>query len=583
MKALGKRNLDPGRVVDSPWAQDLARLVARSKQDWAAFFDRRGHQVALVRGQAAFAAWEPPARRGLCGVRCIRAKVGGSLGRELALAQAWRLDSLAVVQVKNGRPGAVVVAYPRADDASSAVYHVVGPLGVEDAALLDITAEVERAQRILDRAPGGSPVERVLVVSLRMGDEPAWKADDVAAEMVLLARSAGAASVHSLVVNVREPDAATLVGRGRASEIEAARRETGAGLVVFSHELAPAHVRNLEGIIGGRVLDRTQLILDIFAQRARTREGKLQVELAQLNYLLPRLVRARPELDRLGGGIGTRGPGETRLEVDRRRVRDRIAQLEREIEEVRRTRSLQRSERQSVPYPLVALVGYTNAGKSTLLNALTGAGVFAQDLLFATLDPTTRILQLPSGQRVLISDTVGFIRELPHHLVAAFRATLEEVVEADVLVHVVDAAHPAREEQVRAVEEVLRALGADRTPRLTVFNKVDLLPAGEGRGWNGDAACAAVSALTGEGLDVLLAKLDAFFQHDRRVVDLSLGYHEGWVLSWIHDGGRVLEVDYTPETIAVKAELDGVRAARLTRMLERARRHREPLQVAAPG
>ncbi|MFZ5769419.1 MAG: GTPase HflX [Bacillota bacterium] len=545
--------------------------MARDRQDWAAFFDRRGHQVALVRGGAAFAQWEPPVRRGLCGVRCIRAKAGGTLGRELVLAQAWRLDSLAVVQVKNGRPTGVVVAYPRADDTSSPVYQVVGPLSVEEAALLDITSEVERAHRMLDHARAGGRTDRVLVVSLHLGDEPPWRAQDVAGEMVLLARSAGAGAVHSVVVSIREPDAATLVGRGKAQEIEAARREAGADLVVFSHELAPAQARNLEGIIGGRVLDRTQLILDIFAQRARTREGKLQVELAQLNYLLPRLVRARPELDRLGGGIGTRGPGETRLEVDRRRVRERIHQLEREIAEVRRTRTLQRSERKSVPYPLVALVGYTNAGKSTLLNALTGASVLTEDRLFATLDPTTRILVLPSGQRVLISDTVGFIRDLPHHLVAAFRATLEEVVEADVLLHVVDAAHPAREEQVRAVEDVLRELGADRTPRLTVFNKVDLLPPGEGQGWNGNSECAAVSALTGQGLHLLLEKLDTFFRHERNVLDLSLGYDEGWVLSWIHQAGRVAGVEYTPEKIHVRAELDRVRAARLMRMLERER------------
>lgn len=569
--------------MDAQWAQDLARLVARDKQDWAAFFDRRGHQIALVRGETAFARWEPPVRRGLCGVRCIRAKAGGTLGRELVLAQAWRLDSLAVVEVKNGRPAAVVVAYPRVDEVSSPVYHVVGPLSVEAAALVDIGTEVERAERALDHAAARTAANRVLVVSLRLGDEPAWRAEDVASEMVLLARSAGAATVHSLVVNVREPDAATLVGRGKAHEIEAARREAGADLVVFSHELAPAHVRNLEAIIGGRVLDRTQLILDIFAQRARSREGKLQVELAQLNYLLPRLVRARPELDRLGGGIGTRGPGETRLEVDRRRVRERIRQLEREIEEVRRTRCLQRSERQSVPYPLVALVGYTNAGKSTLLNALTGASVLTEDRLFATLDPTTRLLELPSGRRVLLSDTVGFIRDLPHHLVAAFRATLEEVQEADVLIHVVDAAHPAREEQVKAVEEVLRELGADRTPRLTVFNKVDLLPPGEGRGWNGDSGCAAVSALTGEGLDVLVEKLDGFFRRGHQLVDLWLSYDEGWAIPWIHDAGRVVELEYTPDAIHVRAELDSVRACRLTRMLERARSRRDSAQVATRG
>ncbi|HHY96047.1 MAG TPA: GTPase HflX, partial [Firmicutes bacterium] len=276
----------------------------------------------------------------------------------------------------------------------------------------------------------------------------------MAQEMTQLAASAGAEVVSPLVVRPRGWDPAYLIGPGKAQEVEVARREGGADLVVFSHELSPVQARTLAQVIGGRVLDRTQLILDIFAQRARTREGQLQVELAQLTYLLPRLARSRPELDRLGGGIGTRGPGETRLEVDRRRIRQRIAQLQKEIEQVRRTRALQREDRQAVPYPLVSLVGYTNAGKSTLLNALTGAGVLAEDRLFATLDPTTRLLTLPSGQRVLVSDTVGFIRELPAHLVAAFRATLEEVVAADALLHVVDASSPAMQEQMEAVEQV---------------------------------------------------------------------------------------------------------------------------------
>lgn len=548
----------------------MARLVARSGQDWAVFFDRRGHQVGMVAGPVAFAHWEPPRLgRGLCGVRCLRFKSDGNLGQELMLCHAWRLDALAVVEVKNGRPVRVTVAVPSVRDHTPFCYQTIGPLAVGEAASLDPTKQIEDAERASDEFPVYKERERALVVAIPDPDHSEWQARDVAQEMVLLASSAGAEVAPPLIVRPRTWDPFCLVGKGQAQGIEAVRREVGANLVILSRELTPGQARNLQTMIGGRVLDRTQLILDIFAQRARTREGKLQVELAQLTYALPRLAGSRPGLDRLGGGIGTRGPGETRLEVDRRRARERISQLQWEIEQVRRTRTLQRQERQSVPYPLVTLVGYTNAGKSTLLNALTGAGVQAEDRLFATLDPTTRIVVLRgSGQRILLSDTVGFIRELPHHLVAAFRATLEEITAADVLLHVIDASSPVMEEQIAAVEAVLGDLGASATLCLRVYNKIDLTPPGENHGNRASGDAVYVSALTGEGLDTLLARLDDMLSQRRRLLEFNLGYEEGWALSWLHEAGKVLDVEYTADGMRVRAELEAVRAARLRRLLE---------------
>ena len=566
-KALRRRALEAGKVTDADLVHDLARLVARSGQDWAVFFDRRGRQVALARGQGAFAHWEPPASgRGLCGVRCVRAKADTALGQELVLAQAWRLDSLAVIQVKNGQASGVAVALPRLGDDRLVTYQVVGPLSAAEAAALDPAQQIAEADRALLEAPATRRRERALPVVIVLPGQAEWELHDMAQEMAQLAASAGAEVVSPLVVRPRGWDPAYLIGPGKAQEVEVARREGGADLVVFSHELSPVQARTLAQVIGGRVLDRTQLILDIFAQRARTREGQLQVELAQLTYLLPRLARSRPELDRLGGGIGTRGPGETRLEVDRRRVRQRIAQLQKEIEHVRRTRALQREDRQAVPYPLLSLVGYTNAGKSTLLNALTGAGVLAEDRLFATLDPTTRLLALPSGQRVLVSDTVGFIRQLPAHLVAAFRATLEEVVASDVLLHVVDASSPAMQEQIEAVEQVLHELGAIGTPRLTVYNKIDLLAPAQVRGWEGLPGSVAISAREGSGLGGLLACLDAMLAPGRQEIHLTLGYDEGWVLSWLHEAGHIIRVEHGAHGMEVWALLDRVRAGRIVHL-----------------
>ena len=377
-------------------------------------------------------------------------------------------------------------------------------------------------------------------------------------ELAGLIEAAGATVVLRAMQERPTADAATLIGRGKAEELAALCDQTRATLAVFDNDLTPAQARNLEKIFGRRVVDRTEVILDIFAQRAHTREGKLQVELAQLQYLMPRLTGAGADLSRLGGGIGTRGPGETKLETDRRRIRHRIAGLKREIGEVRRRRGHLRMRRHRRDVPTVALVGYTNAGKTTLFNALTGGHAVASNALFVTLDPLVRRVRLPDARQMLVSDTVGFIDRLPHHLIAAFHATLEEVTGADLLLHVIDAAVPDRERRANAVRSVLLEVGAASVPLVDVFNKCDLLEAGEIRrlkALHSGALCISARSVAGCGdlIDIIASRLamdterlrlqfDATHDADRKLVaDL---YRHARVISHVADEHRVsIEAD----------------------------------------
>jgi GTP-binding protein HflX len=406
-----------------------------------------------------------------------------------------------------------------------------------------------------------------------VGLETAKTTDDIyetMRELALLAETAGATPVAEIIQKRLSPDSAFYVGRGKAEEIALVAAGAGADLVICNDELSPTQARNLEKALDRRVVDRTALILDIFAGRAQTREGKLQVELAQLNYLLPRLTGFGEQLSRLGGGIGTRGPGETKLEADRRTIRKRIGDLKREIAAIRNHRALHRQARETVPFPVVTLVGYTNAGKSTLMNALTAAGVFTGDKLFATLDPTTRKVELPGGRVFLLTDTVGFIRKLPHHLVAAFRATLEEVLAADLLLHVADTPHPAAAQQMASVNAILRDLKADNLPRLVVFNKMDMpesvnaLP----RLSETAEAVVAVSALRHIGLDRLLAKIGEMLEAGSQRALFSIPYGKEGALAFIRRQGKIEAVEYSPEATLVCAVLPAAAAGRLREMLE---------------
>jgi GTP-binding protein HflX len=373
--------------------------------------------------------------------------------------------------------------------------------------------------RAASRSTANGTRERAALVGLFTGSSRHFDPEHSLGELAGLTAAAGGSVVLRVLQRNPKPDAATFLGRGKVETLAAAAAEARVDVVIFDNELSPAQLRNLEVALGRKVLDRTQLILDIFASRARTREGRLQVELAQLKYLMPRLVGAGTALSRLGGGIGTRGPGETKLETDRRRIRHRISMVSDEIEAVRKRRSQLRERRQKSAVPTVALVGYTNAGKTTLFNALTGGEAVASDALFVTLDPLIRRVKLPDRRELLVSDTVGFIERLPHSLVAAFRATLEEVAAADLLLHVIDASSPERERHIAAVRSVLAEVGAERVPVIEVFNKCDQLDGGERariRAVYPNALC--VSALTGEGREDLVAVLEGRLALDTAVV-----------------------------------------------------------------
>jgi len=400
--------------------------------------------------------------------------------------------------------------------------------------------------------------ERVFLVGVELKSRIGADIRDLLAELGELATTAGAEVIGDGIQKMESLNPATFIGKGKAEEFAAFCRRHNVDTVIFDDELSPAQSRNLEKIFNCKILDRTALILDIFAQRARTREGKLQIELAQLQHLLPRLTRFWGHLSRQAGGIGMRGgEGESQLEADRRKVQERIDRIVRDLDAVRRQRATQRAGRQRSQWPLASIVGYTNAGKSTLLNALTGADVLAKDILFATLDPTTRRLKLPTNQNVLLTDTVGFIRKLPHGLVEAFKATLEEVVQADLLLHVVDVSHPQAAEQIAAVNAVLAEIGAGEKSTIMVFNKIDRV--------DGDGAIARlkeqhpqaveISAVTGEGVPHLLGEIGTQLRPKREFLELRVPHERAAVIARLHKVGQVIERRYSGKTARFKARI----------------------------
>jgi GTP-binding protein HflX len=400
--------------------------------------------------------------------------------------------------------------------------------------------------------------ERVFLVGVELKSGNGSATRESLEELAELATTAGGDVIGEGVQKMESHNPATFIGKGKADEFSGYCKQNGVDTVIFDDELSPAQSRNLEKVFNCKILDRTALILDIFAQRARTREGKLQIELAQLQHLLPRLTRFWGHLSRQAGGIGMRGgEGESQLEADRRKVQERIDRIERDLDTVRRQRSTQRSARQRQNWPIASIVGYTNAGKSTLLNKLTGADVLAKDILFATLDPTTRRLRLPTNQNVLLTDTVGFIRKLPHGLVEAFKATLEEVVRADLLVHVVDASHPLADEQIESVNTVLREIGADGKPTLMVFNKIDKLSGAEAlaRFLEKHPNGVAISAATGEGVSELLAEIGTQIRPARELLDLRVPHENAALIARLHEVGQVVESRYSGKTARFKARV----------------------------
>jgi GTP-binding protein HflX len=414
-----------------------------------------------------------------------------------------------------------------------------------------------------------SPAERTLLVGAQLkGRHEGWDLEDSLIELGQLARTAGLEVAGQTWQRLDQYNPATLIGSGKVEELAELRKDLDCSVIVFDEELSPRQLRNLEETMGDevKILDRTSLILDIFAQHARTREGQLQVELAQYQYRLPRLTRAWTHLARQAGGgaarggtggVGLRGPGETQLEVDRRLISRRIAQIEDDLEQVRRHRALHRRQRKRMALPVVAIVGYTNAGKSTLLNALAGADVLVEDKLFATLDPTTRRVELPSGREVLFSDTVGFIQKLPTQLVAAFRATLEEINESDLIVHVVDITHPRAEDQSDAVVDTLEEIGVIDRPTVVALNKVDRLSdLGVVADWQADYAdSVAISARHGWHLDKLLEKVEEVLSADLVYVEVQVPYDRGDLAALFHEQGAVSETTHSAEGTVIKGFL----------------------------
>jgi len=399
--------------------------------------------------------------------------------------------------------------------------------------------------------------ESAILVGLETGRVPHWEVEASLAELGQLASSAGAKVVDHVVQKLEKPTAPFYIGKGKAEDVARRCKSEQVSSLIFDDELSPAQGRNLEKLTSRKILDRTQLILDIFAQRARTKEGRIQIELAQLHYLLPRLTRMWTHLSRQTGGIGTRGPGETQLEVDRRRILERISRLERELKDVRKIRTVQREGRLRRNWPVASLVGYTNAGKSSLLNQLTGSEVLAADKLFATLDPTTRQVVLPNRQKVLLTDTVGFIRKLPHTLIEAFKATLEEVTLSDLLIHVVDMSHPEYLEQMAAVESVLHELDADGKQTLVVFNKVDRVEDPEvvrslTRRYPGSVA---ISVKTGEGMQDFIEELELRLAAWRKRVEFKIPASESAIIAELHRVGHVLDLRYIDDYALIRAHV----------------------------
>ena len=560
------------QLVSQELAVKLADITEYINREISVYITRSGQIIEIAVGDNATV--ELPSfsgRRGagrLSGIRCIHTHPGGNpylSGVDIPALKNNKYDAMVAIGVlspdftKSELTFGLITGIDSNENYTAECY---GPYSIEDAENINFVNTVSTIERILDKQTGTASLqvmsERAILIGMEWGrNDSLWTVDDSLEELKQLADTAGATVIKKFIQKRSKPDPAFFIGRGKVQELALYAQQENIDLCIFDDELSPAQQRNIESVMGIRILDRTALILDIFAQRARTNEGKLQVELAQLQYTLPRIMGKGLMLSRLGGGIGTRGPGETKLEVDRRRIRDRIAFIKDQIEKVKAVRSLHRSKRKKNNVFEVSLVGYTNAGKSTLLNTLTNSDIYAKDQLFATLDPTTRQLTLPNKQEIIITDTVGFIQRLPHQLIAAFRSTLEVVTEADLLVHVIDVSHELYKEQAAAVHEVLKEIGAETKPVITVYNKIDKLPPdsklADRLALEEDTVC--ISAAKKLNLESLQQMIESHLKSKAVEVTLCIPYAETAKAAQLHETANVLEQEYTENGAIMKVIL----------------------------
>lgn len=560
------------QLVSQELAVKLADITEYINREISVYITRSGQIIEIAVGDNATV--ELPSfsgRRGagrLSGIRCIHTHPGGNpylSGVDISALKNNKYDAMVAIGVvspdftKSELTFGLITGIDSNENYTAECY---GPYSIEDAENINFVNTVSTIERILDKQTGTASLqvmsERAILIGMEWGrNDSLWTVDDSLEELKQLADTAGATVIKKFIQKRSKPDPAFFIGRGKVQELALYAQQENIDLCIFDDELSPAQQRNIESVMGIRILDRTALILDIFAQRARTNEGKLQVELAQLQYTLPRIMGKGLMLSRLGGGIGTRGPGETKLEVDRRRIRDRIAFIKDQIEKVKAVRSLHRSKRKKNNVFEVSLVGYTNAGKSTLLNTLTNSDIYAKDQLFATLDPTTRQLTLPNKQEIIITDTVGFIQRLPHQLIAAFRSTLEVVTEADLLVHVIDVSHELYKEQAAAVHEVLKEIGAESKPVITVYNKIDKLPPdsklADRLALEEDTVC--ISAAKKLNLESLQQMIESHLKSKAVEVTLCIPYAETAKAAQLHETANVLEQEYTENGTVMKVIL----------------------------
>lgn len=560
------------QLVSQELAVKLADITEYINREISVYITRSGQIMEIAVGDNATV--ELPSfsgRRGagrLSGIRCIHTHPGGNpylSGVDISALKNNKYDAMVAIGVispdftKSELTFGLITGIDSNENYTAECY---GPYSIEDAENINFVNTVSTIERILDKQTGTASLqimsERAILIGMEWGrNDSLWTVDDSLEELKQLADTAGATVIKKFIQKRPKPDPAFFIGRGKVQELALYAQQENIDLCIFDDELSPAQQRNIESVMGIRILDRTALILDIFAQRARTNEGKLQVELAQLQYTLPRIMGKGLMLSRLGGGIGTRGPGETKLEVDRRRIRDRIAFIKEQIEKVKAVRSLHRSKRKKNNVFELSLVGYTNAGKSTLLNTLTNSDIYAKDQLFATLDPTTRQLTLPNKQEIIITDTVGFIQRLPHQLIAAFRSTLEVVTEADLLVHVIDVSHELYKEQAAAVHEVLKEIGAETKPVITVYNKIDKLPPDskltDRLAKEEDTVC--ISAAKKLNLETLQQMIETHLKSKALEVTLCIPYAETAKAAQLHETANVLEQEYTENGAVMKVIL----------------------------